>query len=57
VSIGDVITITEGSVQVPVPVYSMAGGAEDSVRSVLPAVSAGTLDVTANVTITYTLKR
>jgi uncharacterized protein YggE len=58
VSIGDVITITEGSVQVPVPVYSMAGGvAEDSVKSVLPAVSAGTLDVTANVTITYTLKR
>lgn len=57
VSIGDVITMNESSVQVPVPIYSMAGGAaEDSVKSVVPAVSAGTLDVTANVTITYTLK-
>jgi uncharacterized protein YggE len=58
VSIGDVVTITEGSVQVPVPVYAMAGsGAADAIKSVEPAVSAGTLDVIANVTITYALKR
>jgi hypothetical protein len=58
VSIGDVITITEGSVQVPVPIYSMTGGAAaDSAKAVEPAVSGGTLDVVANVTITYTLKR
>ncbi len=58
VSIGDVITMTEGSVQIPVPIYGMASGASaDSAKSVEPAVSAGTLDVTATVTITYGLKR
>jgi uncharacterized protein len=58
VSVGDVISMTEGSVQVPVPIYSAsAGAATDSSKAVEPAVSAGTLDVTATVTITYTLKR
>ena len=58
VSIGEVITINEGSVQVPVPIYTTAAGASmDSAKSVEPAVSAGTLDVVANVTITYALKR
>lgn len=57
VSIGQVISMTEGSVQVPVPIYSLAGGeAADAAKAVQPAVSSGTLDVTATVTITYTLK-
>jgi uncharacterized protein YggE len=58
VTLGEVLTISESSVQVPVPIYSMASGAGmDSVKVAEPAVSAGTLDVTASVTITYTLKR
>jgi len=58
VSVGEVITMTEGSVQVPVPIYSTAGGAAmDSAKAIEPAVSAGTLDVVANVIITYALKR
>jgi uncharacterized protein YggE len=57
-SIGEVISISEGSVQVPVPVYSAsAGAASDSAKVTEPAVSSGTLDVTATVTITYSLKR
>jgi uncharacterized protein YggE len=49
--------VSESSVQVPVPIYRMnAGAAMDSVKVAEPAVSAGTLDVTATVTITYTLK-
>ena len=58
VSIGDVISMSEGSVQTPVPIYTpSAGAATDSSKVSEPAVSAGTLDVTAMVTITYTLKR
>jgi uncharacterized protein YggE len=58
VSIGDVISIAEGSVQLPVPIYSLSGGAAtDSGKVAPPAVSSGTLDVTATVTITYALKR
>jgi len=56
VTLGDVITITEGSVQVPVPVYSASAGAADSGKDTTPAVSSGTIDVTASVTITYALK-
>jgi len=57
-SIGEVISISEGSVQVPVPIYSLsAGAATDSAKVAEPAVSSGTLDVTATVTITYSLKR
>ena len=58
VSIGDVISMSEGSVQAPVPIFSnSAGAATDSSKVAEPAVSAGTLDVTATVTITYALKR
>jgi hypothetical protein len=58
VSVGDVVSITEGSVQVPVPIYSSAAGAAtDSAKVAEPAVTSGTLDVTATVTITYTMKR
>jgi uncharacterized protein YggE len=58
VSIGDVISIAEGSVQLPVPVYGLSSGAAaDSGKVTPPAVSGGTLDVTATVTITYALKR
>jgi uncharacterized protein YggE len=58
VSIGEVITMTEGSVQVPVPIYSQsAGAAMDSAKVSVPAVSSGTLDVTATISITYALKR
>jgi uncharacterized protein len=57
-SIGEVISISEGSVQVPVPIYDLsAGAATDSGKVSEPAVSSGTLDVTATVTITYSLKR
>jgi len=58
VSLGEVITMTEGSVQLPVPIYAGSRSiAEDSVQAMEPAVTAGTLDVTATVTITYELKR
>jgi uncharacterized protein len=56
VTIGDVISMAEGSVQVPVPIYSMAAGAADSGKVTEPAVSSGALDVTASVTITYAIK-
>jgi uncharacterized protein YggE len=57
-SIGEVISISEGSVQVPVPIYNLrAGAATDSGKVSEPSVSSGTLDVTATVTITYSLKR
>jgi uncharacterized protein YggE len=57
VSIGEVVSISEGSVQMPVPVYRLsAGAATDSAKVEQPAVSSGTLDVTATVTITYSLK-
>ena len=50
--------MTEGSVQVPVPIYTAtASGAADSGKVSEPAVTSGTLDVTATVTITYALKR
>ena len=58
VAVGDVINMTEGSVQVPVPIFSAtASGAADSSKVSEPAVTSGTLDVTATVTITYALKR
>lgn len=56
-SVGDVISLSEGSVQVPVPVYNASGAATDSGKVAEPAVSSGTLDVTATVTITYAIKR
>ena len=56
-SIGDVINMSEGSVQVPVPVYRYAAEEmADQAGAVEPAISSGTLDVTATVTITYSLK-
>jgi uncharacterized protein YggE len=56
VSLGGVLTISEGSVQVPVmPMYSAAGAA-DSSKIVEPPVSSGNLDVTATVTVTYALR-
>lgn len=57
VSIGEVITMTEGSVQLPVPIYRSAGGVAEDAAALEPSVSAGALDVTATVTITYGLKR
>jgi len=57
VGVGEVLTMTEGTVQVPVlPMYAM-GGATDSSKVVEPPVSSGSLDVTATVTVTYALKR
>ncbi len=60
VEIGDVIMMSEGSVEQPsLPVYTdMAmpyGG--DAVRVADTPISAATLDVTATVTVTYALKR
>jgi uncharacterized protein YggE len=55
-SLGQVLVMNEGSVQVPVtPVFS-AAGATDSSKVVQPPVSSGNLDVTATVTVTYALK-
>jgi uncharacterized protein len=57
-SVGEVLSISENSTQVPVPIYSSASGAAvDSAKVTEPAVSGGSLDVTAAVTITYSLKR
>jgi uncharacterized protein YggE len=59
VAIGDVVVMSEGSVQIPVvPVYryDMAGASEDSKIAPTP-VSSGNLDVTATVAVTYELKR
>ncbi len=57
VSIGDVVSVNEQAIQMPTPIYAASGGAQaDAVKAVEPAVSAGTLDVTASVTVTYTLK-
>ncbi len=56
-SVGAVISISEGSVQTPVPVIGYAeGAAMDSAKVSEPAVSSGSLDVTATVTITYSLQ-
>lgn len=59
VSIGDVVVMSEGSVQVPVvPVYRYdTAGAEEMAKVAATPVSAGNLDVTATVTVTYALKR
>jgi uncharacterized protein len=54
-TLGEVLVMNEGSVQVPVPIYA-AGQASDSVKVVEPPVSSGNLDVTANVSVTYALK-
>jgi uncharacterized protein len=58
VSVGDVLVMNESSVQVPVvPIYrDMAASAEGSKITPTP-VSAGNLDVTASVTVTYAIKR
>jgi uncharacterized protein len=57
VGVGEVLTMTEGTVQVPVPPMYATAGAADSSKVVEPPVSSGTLDVTATVTVTYALKR
>jgi uncharacterized protein YggE len=60
VKVGKVVMMTEGAVEVPVvPVYMELGKGEAAAAdSVAQApISAGTLDVTAKVTITYALER
>jgi uncharacterized protein YggE len=55
-TLGEVLVMSEGTVQVPVsPIFSAAGAA-DSSKVVQPPVSSGTLDVTATVAVTYALK-
>jgi uncharacterized protein len=54
-TLGEVLVMNEGSVQVPMPIYA-AAGATDSSKVVEPPVSSGNLDVTANVSVTYALK-
>jgi uncharacterized protein len=57
-SLGDVLSVSESSVQIPVPIYRYGAGATaDSAQVLEPAISSGTLDVTAAVNITYSLKR
>ncbi len=55
--VGEVLIMTEGTVQVPVPPMYAMGGATDSAKVMEPPVSSGNLDVTATVTVTYALKR
>lgn len=57
VGVGEVLTMTEGTVQMPVPPMYAMGGATDSAKVMEPPVSSGNLDVTATVTVTYALKR
>jgi len=60
VGLGDVIMMSENSVQVPVyPVYSNSySGKADAAGIVAETpVSAGTLDITATVTVTFALRR
>lgn len=57
VGVGEVLTMTEGTVQMPVPPRYAMGGATDSAKVMEPPVSSGNLDVTATVTVTYALKR
>jgi hypothetical protein len=56
VVLGDVLVLSEGTIQVPVvPVDQRSAVAES--KATEPPVSGGTLDVTATVTVTYSLKR
>jgi uncharacterized protein YggE len=59
VDLGDVIMMSENSVQTPVyPMYSDSLSSKDSAGSVaVTPISAGTVDVTATVTVTFVLKR
>jgi len=60
VKVGQVVMMTEGAVEVPiVPVYMGLGKGEAAAADSLAQapISAGTLDVTATVTITYALER
>jgi uncharacterized protein YggE len=59
VDLGDVIMMSENSVQLPVyPMYSDSLSSKDSAGSVaVTPISAGTVDVTATVTVTFVLKR
>jgi uncharacterized protein YggE len=58
-ALGPVVVMSEGSVQVPVaPVYRYdVAAAEEMAKIAETPVSAGNLDVTATVTVTYALKR
>jgi uncharacterized protein YggE len=58
VKVGDVVTMTESSVAVPVyPMYAMADSSARAGGVVDTPISAASLDVTATVTITYVLGR
>lgn len=59
VSLGNVVVMSEGSVQMPVvPVYRYdMAGAEEMAKVAQTPVVAGNLDVVATVTVTYALKR
>jgi uncharacterized protein YggE len=59
VDLGDVIMMSENSVQIPVyPMYAESLSSKDSGGSVAATpISAGTVDVTATVTVTFVLKR
>jgi uncharacterized protein len=55
-ALGEVLIMNEGTVQVPVPPIYQSAGAADSTKVAEPPVNSGNLDVTATVTVTYTLK-
>jgi uncharacterized protein YggE len=60
VKLGDVIMMNESGVEVPVvPIYATAAaeGSADSIKVTEPPISPATLDVTASITVTYTLTK
>ena len=60
VKLGDVVMMNEGGVEVPVvPVYSSVtdSAATAGGKVAEPPISAATLDITATITVTYTLTK
>ena len=53
--LGPVMAISEGSVQVPQPVFGRGGGGMGAAEAAAVPIQAGTNEVTADVTITYEL--
>jgi uncharacterized protein len=58
VKLGEVLMLNEGGVEVPVvPVYSEAMDTASGGKVTEPPISAGTIDVTATITVTYSLSK
>jgi uncharacterized protein YggE len=55
-TLGPVLSITEGSTQVPQPVFAAKGGGMGAAAQAAP-IQAGTSEITADVTITYQMSK